>query len=365
MNANYEIEIWDKSGKPLADIYKYCSGFSWSKELNGSETVSFTIDLNKFEEVLRALGFSNDPYGLLDVGHHDIRIKRNGTYIVGCNVYKFTYNTEDPTITMMVECVGYLNFYKTQYITADFENVNQEDILWGAINLCNQKDGGDYGVRQGTHTGAHVQRIRHYTRKEVASLIQQMSNVINGCDFSFTPDKLFNTYEVKGTYRPSVRLTYPGNIQSFSFSRSIAKTANFIYGIGSGNGEDAVQSTAEDAASENCIYRREKIITWNSVTLQNTLDDHTNAALHLIKDAIELPSITLRPGSIDLSQVDVGDTVILEITSNLSLKHINGDYRIKTISCAVDETGSEMVQIGFDDLDIDTIVANQESETEE
>lgn len=364
--AHYSIEIWDKSGRPLADIRQYCSGLSWSKTLNGSESVSFSIDLLRFEKLLSSLGFDGDPFAFFEVGRSDIRIKRNGEYIIGCNVYSIDYSTADPTITMAVTCVGYLNFYKTQYITADYENVYQEDILNDVIAKCNAKTGGDYGVRRGVSIGGgKIQRTRHYARKEVASLIQQMSDVIGGPDFDFSPDKKFNTYEAKGVYRPSVRLSYPGNVQTFSVKRSIEKVSNFVYGLGSGNGDDAIQSTAEDEPSEEYVYRREKIATWNSVSVQATLDEHTQAVLHYTKDIIELPSVTLRPEAVDLSVVDVGDTIVLDISGAASLSHISGSYRIEQISCNVDDNDSEEVSLTFDDLDIEEIIAMQEPEEED
>lgn len=365
--ARYEIELWNKNNEPVADIRRYCYGLSWSKTLNGADALTFSIDLNRFESLLSTLGFTNDPFGFFEVGRFDVRIKRNGQYILGANAYRFNYSTNDPSITMTVECVGYLNFYKTQYVTATFQDVPQHEILWQVINQCNQKPGGDYGIRQGTHTGAIVRRVRHYTRKEVASLIQQMSSVINGCDFSFTPDKKFNTYEAKGVYRPSVVLHYGegGNIQNFSFSRSIEKTANYIYGLGSGNGDDVVSHESEDTASENYLYRRERIITWNSVTRDDTITEHTESALHSLKDIVELPAITLRNDTLDLSVVDVGDTVVVDLGDNLLLKHIKGDYRITDIVCNVDENDSEVVKLSFDSLDIDEIIQSQDSEDDD
>lgn len=359
--AHYEIEIWDKSGKPVADIRPICSNLQWSKTLNGSESLGFTVDLKRFESILEAVGYKNDPFGFMEVGRHDIRLKRNGKYILGANIYRFDYTSSYNSITMRVECVGYLNFYKTQYIDGQYTNTPQQDILWDVIDRCNQKSGGDYGVRRGTHTGDTVNRDRKYERKEVASLIQQMSNVINGCDFEFTPDKLFNTYQTKGTYRPSVRLTYPGNIQSFNFSRTLDKVANYIYGVGSGSGEAAVQSWAEDANSEEYLYRREMVAIWNSVTEQDTLDEHTDATMRAAKDIIELPNITIRDNVLDLSELDVGDTVKVELGGALSLSHVNGDYRIQTISCNVDENDSEEVAVSFDDYDIQNIIYNQET----
>lgn len=360
--AKYAIEIWSKDGIPLADIRHICSNFSWSKTLNGSESIGFTVDLKRFEQILKSVGFDGDPFGLLEVGRCDIRIKRNDKYIVGGNVYRFTYTTSYNSITMRVECVGYLNFYKTQYISAEYANVPQQDIMWDVIERCNQKTGGDYGVRRGNHTGDTVNRDRSYERKEVASLIQQLSNVINGCDFEFTPDKKFNTYQTKGTYRPSIRITYPGNVQTFNFSRTLDKVANYVYGIGSGSGEEAVQSQAEDTESEDYMYRREKISIWNSVTDQDTLNEHTDSVLHAVSKIIELPSITLRDNELDMSEIETGDTIHVKLGGFASISHIDGDFRISNIVCSVDENDSESVTLDFDGQDIEQLIQNQEAE---
>jgi len=128
--AKYEIEIWNKDGIPVADIRQICSNFSWSKTLNGSESVGFTVDLKRMESILESVGYKNDPFGFMEVGRHDIRIKRNGKYIVGANIYRFNYSSGYNSVTMRVECVGYLNFYKTQYITAQYTDAPQQEIMW-------------------------------------------------------------------------------------------------------------------------------------------------------------------------------------------------------------------------------------------
>ncbi len=364
--AKYEIEIWDKSGKPLANIRQICSQLTWSKALNDSEIVSFTIDLNRYEEILANIGFANDPYGLLEVGSHDIRIKRNGYYIIGCNVIKLAYTTADPSISVAVSCAGYLNYYKNRYVTANYTDTYQEDILNDVISKCNDMTGGDYGVTRGVTLGGQKQkRTRSYLRKEVKSLFQQMADVINGPDFDFSPDKKLNVYEAKGVYRPSVRLKYPGNIQSFSFDRSIEKVSNYVYAVGSGNGDDALLATAEDTTSENRFYRREKIATYNSIVIEDTLKDHADAILHYTKEPIELPSVTVADGVLDLNQVDVGDTIELDLSGNLSLDHIDGNYRIQGLDVTVDDNDSETVVITFDGLDADEIIQKQQVEGED
>ena len=56
--------------------------------------------------------------------------------------------------------------------------------------------------------------------------------------------------------------------------------------------------------------------------------------------------------------------MVVKLGSNISLEHIDGDYRIQTIECSVDDNDSEVVKLSFDDLDIDEIVQAQGSEDE-
>lgn len=360
--AKYGIELWSKDGHALADIRQLTWNLSWSKKLNDAETLSFDIDLTRFERLLAQLGYGEEPFGLMDVGSFDIRVKRDGQYLFGANIIRFTYSSSFSSVTVQVEATGYLNYYKNRYFTGKFTNTAQSDILWSVINSCNAKRGGDYGIRLGAVTGAVVKRDREYTRKEVKSLFTQLADVVNGPDFAFTADKYLNIYAVKGTYRPTLSIRYPGNIASFSFARSVDNVSNFVYGIGAGNGEDAIYATAEDTSSEDAIYRRERIITYNSVSKQDTLQQHTDAVLHYTTAPIELPSVTLKGSAVDLNRLDVGDTIDLQINRHPMLSHINGNYRVQEITCHVDENDSEDVTLNFDDIDIDAIIAQQDEE---
>lgn len=363
--AKYEVLVYSKDGNPMGNIFALCQNFQWTKTRNEAYACSFDLDLNQYEQYVEAIGFGDNPYNFMDTGRNDIRIKRNGQWLLGTNIVKFSYSNDDKSLKMTVNCTGYLNFYKTQYVDIAYNNTPQHLIMWGVIDQCNQKNGGDYGVTQGEHIGQTIYRNRNQVRKEVKTFLQQMADVLGGCDFEFTADKKFNTYDAIGTYRPDMRLNYPGNIAGFSFDRSIEKVANFIYGIGSGNGQDAVYAEAEDATSEDYLYRREKIATYNSVVEFDTLAQNIEALKHYSKDPIELPTITVEDGVLDLSSVGVGDTLPVEMSGSKQLAHINGFYRIESITCRVDLNGSETVDLTFDDLDVDGIIALQGGDNEQ
>lgn len=359
--AKYEVLVYSKAGQPMGNIFALCNNFTWSKTRNEAESVTFDLDLNRYEQYIETIGFGDDPISFMEVGRNDIRIKRNGGWLLGTNIIKFDYSNDDNSITMKVSCTGYLNYYKSRYMDIAYTNTPQQDILWGVIEDCNALTGGNYGITQGTHTGGTVNRDRNQVRKEVKSFFQQMSQVIGGPDFEFTADKKLNTYDAIGTYRPDVRLVYPGNIASFAFARSVEKVANFIYGVGAGNGEDAIQATSEDLFSEGYLYRREQVVTYNSVVQEETLQENIDAVKHYSANPIELPTITVEDGVLDLSSVGIGDTLPVEMRGNKSLAHIDGFYRIESITCKVDQNGSETVDLTFDDIDISEIIAMQEA----
>ena len=203
-------------------------------------------------------------------------------------------------------------------------------------------------------------RDRNEARKNVKDFMIRMTNVIAGPDFEFTPDKKFNSYDAIGSYRPDIRLVYPRNVDSFSFERSGDSLYNYIYALGSGNGDDGIQTYSEDAYSQVERYRRETIATFNSVERGDTLQENSDGVLDLSKDVRELPKITLHDGVIDLNDVSIGDTIYLELQRFKSLKHIKGFYRIEKIEVTVDDNDAETVSLTFDDLNIDDIIQKQE-----
>ena len=360
--AKYEVVVFAKDGRPMGNIFSLCENFRWSKTRNDAEAVSFDLNLDRYEEYITAIGFGDNPKNFMETGRNDIRIKRNGRWLLGTNIVKFGYKGGDKGVSMSVNASGYLNYYKKRYIDIDYDATPQELILWGIIAAANAKYGGDYGIRQGTHRGGTISRSRHQVRKEIKSFFQQMSQVLDGPDFEFTYDKKINTYDAIGSYRPDIRLTYPGNIAGWEFDRSVDGVSNFIYGLGSGNGKDAVSAEAENTLSEDYLYRREQIVTYNSIEDVDTLQQNIDAIKHYAADPIELPVITVEDGILDLSTVSIGDTLPVEMRGNKSLSHINGYYRIESISCSVDKNGAETVNLTFDDIDIAGIIAMQDPE---
>lgn len=359
--AEYKIEVYSKNGKCLGDIRHLVQGLKWTEQRNAAETVSFRMDLARYEEYVKKTGMR--PYDFMDAGTTDIRVVRNGKDRVGAHLIKTVFSPNDPSVDIELSFTGYLNYFKDAYVDADYDKTGQGDIAWGVINQYQGKQDGDFGIRRGRFTSLGKNpRQRHQKRANVKDFLVRLSNVIDGPDFQFTPDKKFNTFDAMGSYRPDIRLSYPGNVASFGFERSVDSLANYVIGIGSGNGDDAPSTYATDPYSRKALYRREKIVTFSSVVRETTLQENTNGVLELLKDVRELPSFTLSDGVLDLNDVGLGDTIYIEMNGYIMFEHIRGFYRIEKIEVDVDENDAEEVTLTFDNLSVDDIIAQQEED---
>jgi len=357
--AEYKIEVYSKNGKCLGDIRHLAQRLKWTEQRNAAETVSFRMDLARYEEYVKKTGMR--PYDFMDAGTTDIRVVRDGKDRVGAHLIKAAFSPNDPSVDIELSFTGYVNYFKDAYVDVDYDKTRQGDIAWGVINQYQGKQDGDFGIRRGRFTSLGKNpRQRHQKRANVKDFLARLSNVIDGPDFQFTPDKKFNTFDAMGSYRPDIRLSYPGNVASFGFERSVDSLANYVIGIGSGNGDDAPSTYATDPYSRKALYRREKIVAFSSVVRETTLQENTNGVLELLKDVRELPSFTLSDGVLDLNDVGLGDTIYIEMNGYIMFEHIRGFYRIEKIEVNVDENDAEEVTLTFDNLSVDDIIAQQE-----
>ena len=115
--ADYEVEIWDwKTNTFIADLsYLIVDNLEIEWELNDVEEVNFSLDLLRFEEKCREMGVT--PQDVLTPYKHDIRIRRNGEYILGCQLVEANIQlNNNPPARIDVKGTGFLNLFKDQYI---------------------------------------------------------------------------------------------------------------------------------------------------------------------------------------------------------------------------------------------------------
>lgn len=116
--SEYTIEVWAQKGTVyvgnISDIV--VGGLSINWKLNDVESLDFNLDLVQFEKRCELLGLT--PSQLLTPYVHDIRVRRNGDYIIGCQVVEANIDIpNDGNVTIQVRCTGFLNLFKDRYLT--------------------------------------------------------------------------------------------------------------------------------------------------------------------------------------------------------------------------------------------------------
>ena len=164
-------------------------------------------------------------------------------------------------------------------------------------------------------------------------------------DFSFAPDRTFNCYERKGSDKLDIEALYPGNIHSMKITRSASNLSNKIINIGSGIGDERLQATTSDTISRQTYGTRESVVTRNNVQLTDTLYAQGMGDLRDRKDPTNLPKVTIRDGSINPSNIEVGDCIIVKVEGDEYLGTINGLYRVVQFEISVDLEAVETVNL--------------------
>ena len=210
-------------------------------------------------------------------------------------------------------------------------------------DLCN------LNVALGVDTASSTQsntRQRNYQLQNIKdALINLTCLEEDNFDFSFAPDRTFNCYSRKGADKFNLEILYPGNIHSMTITRSAANLANKIINIGSGIGDERLEVVTSNKASRQIYGTRESVVTYNNVQLEQTLLEHGVGDLWDKKDPSNLPKITIRDGSINPSNIEVGDVIYVKVEGDNYLGTINGVYKVGQLQVSVDSDHVETVNL--------------------
>lgn len=341
----YELELWI-NGVLVADISKLATNRQFTIRRNDTEELQFDLDVKAFEAHCVAAG--RDPEATLVPYVTDVRVKRNGSYLFGVQVVDIAYTFNEGGASMTVKSTGFLDLFRDRYITKSYTAEEATEIARDMLDDT-QVVYGDWGVVNGPeqyNTG--VDRDRNYIDQNIKDALQNLTSLVDGnFDFAFTYDRKFNTYEMQGSYRPNMRLTYPYNIKSISTPKTALNLYNYTIGLGSGFGEETVRSEMSDVDSRLNYGTRMRIVSFNSVADQTVLDQNTEAENDRTKDLLILPKLTVSGEFLDLSSVWVGDRIPVEVQGHPSLP-LNDIYRIEQINCSLDENDSETIDLTVD-----------------
>jgi len=344
----YELELWI-NGAQVGDITKLAKNRSFELVRNGSEQLSFSMSLTAWEEYCADLGAV--PQAVLEAYVTDIRVKRNGSYYFGVHVVDMAYALAESGITLEVKATGFFDLFADRYVTKTY---TQEERVAIFLDLINEtQDTGnpddDFGVVPGPlqyDTG--LLSDREYVDQNVRDGGTNLTNLSDGnFDFRFNYDRSVETFAQIGSDRPDSKFTYPYNIKSGKVAHTATSLWNYIIGLGSGFGEEALRTITADPTSRGNHKTRQKIVSFNSVTEQQTLDENTYAYLQKVKDILELPTFNISGALANLDFLGVGDRIPVEVVGHPALP-LNGTYRIEKIAVTLDDNDAEDIAITVD-----------------
>lgn len=344
----YEFELWI-NGVQVGDITRLVKDRRYSLRRNASEALTFSMDLRAFEDYCTEAG--RDPNEMLVPYVTDVRVKRKGVYLFGVEIQEASFELALDGVKMNVRSAGFLDLFKDRYITATYSGEESTDIVRDAIALTqSESPDDDFGVLPGaTQEQTGINRDREYVDQNVRDLIVNMTSLEDGnFDIKFNYDRTYDIYQQQGSDRPSNKFTYPYNITSGSIPNTALNLYNYIIGLGSGFGEETLRSIASDGVSRGNYKTRQKIISFNSNTLQETLDQNTQAYLPKVKDLLMLPKFNVSGEFCDLGIIGVGDRVPVEVLGYSSISLAN-TYRIEQIDVSLDENDAEDISLTLDD----------------
>lgn len=251
-----------------------------------AEIIRYTYRLNRpgSIDVTLPLGHPKTVRTNLDAGVHELVVRRNNQVVWAGPV--LTVDEEDGRRSrkLTVRGEGLMAYLRRWHVTATLiygATDQTTGIAWGLINHHQSKAGGNFGIVNGAVASGR-NRDRTYWWWEAANIAEaliQLSEVDDGFDFDFRPDRTFVTYYPRrGSIRSDVVFD-ERNIRSFSRSVDATEQASQVIGLGAGEGSGMLLHTAQSSAAVATHKLTQTVGSWKDVAVAQTLIDHTTSLL--------------------------------------------------------------------------------------
>lgn len=195
----------------------------------------------------------------------------------------FSADAASDTLTCKFQDPAWIFARRYSLGTETFTATDQGLILWGLVAAQNARSGGDTWIRQGNVTTG-VTRDRAFSRQTLAQLFDDMTKVINGCDWEIAPVDYYelngtramgvlNVYDEQGSDRPNAVFGYSpsgvANIQNATLAYLDVTTIATVTGVTTSQGQ--ISGTA-GTAEESGFGLLEQVTADQDVSVQATVD---------------------------------------------------------------------------------------------
>lgn len=363
---DYSFEIWNRTGSLIADLTGIATDRTFEAERNAAGQINFNIDAKLLNDY--ATANSTSGAAILSPGANEVRVKRGATYLMGGKISYFETTGSGAEKEVSVKADGFLNLFKDRFYEKQrvFTGVQASTILWTVIDETQTASSNFYdssmaalpsstdttfGVTQGTLDTIGTKDRTYDIGKNVKDILVQMTELqTTATDIYFTYDKIFNAVVRQGSDKPGIVFETGKNIISYRFPVDAQSLANRVLTTGSGSegGGTLVTSVVQDTSSQTNYRVRQLMRQFNSISEQDTLDDHGNAYLAAAKDPLNVPEITVDlNGDIDIEDLWVGDRVTVNVFDPELPSDPSGFYRVEKINMSISNEGNETAQLSL------------------
>lgn len=343
--TKWGFEIYNSSGLLIADLAGLAQDRKFILVRNREGSATFSLDEVPFTAYCSAL--SMNPSDVLSVFRNDLKIHINGVYLYGGPLTHWQINEAGK---IEVRSMGYFGLLKYRYLpdSLSYTNTDAGQIAKGlVVNIQTSMHDSSFGFTEGT-IQTSVNRDRNYPiyKNEYEAMVQ-LSEVINGFDFEITHEKKLNVYyPMQGVDNTDIELSYPGNINSFSYSTDGTQLANRHIVRGSGYGNDQKVWIHDDAPYQAAYRELDSILDYPDVSKSTTLEEYAEGYTEIYKEPLNLLEVTIN-GNKDpiIGTYGIGDRIPISIRKGNTINFTKQKYRIDAIETSIDDGDNSQIKL--------------------
>lgn len=372
-NTKYELNLYI-NGNLVGNVRSIATKLVWARRRTkrGADSIDFTLNDKVFEKWCEkhytTIGDLLKPYAL------ECRVVRDGVEVLGGFLATMpAYHPRQASAELDLHFDGYLNLLAGVYIYDDNTTLplgtvtgTMGSLIQQFITLANTRStnaGKGFGFVANTIDVMPSITNTFDNYKTVKEFITDRCDNTQGAgpfDVYFYADK---SYDVKADSNFGDIITgwiaqYPADPRKISLSEISAPEmmdyASVIFAIGYGeissnSDEDTTISTivSQDSATAEYGYC-EKLVSYSSITRQDTLLQKALTDLHILSNPIWRPEVAtngkwLAPTPNGDNKIWLGDTITIQNNADLT-GMTSGTFRVNELEVRVSSTGSENIK---------------------
>jgi hypothetical protein len=319
---------------------------TWTDELEGPGAIQFSCEVDRLSSDVK------ERFRDLKAHPTEVWLNLDGQRVAAGPV--FGYQLQGGTLSATAP--GLLAYLGYMWLTEDlvFAGVDQFAIAAALIDHWQDLAYGHFGIdTSGVGTSGVPPRDRSYVAAEqhqVLRRVLELAAVDDGFDVHIDPAtrELVLHHPYRGEDLTSSVVVDARNITDDSLVVSVAPgdLASEAFGLGTGPTAVRIVSTRSDATVRAAFGRAGVAENFDGVSVQGTLDDHTQALLDARTDQLITPAAGLIPVD-DVNEMSFGpgDTIAYAFDPGLGLVAL--ERRVLRKQVTVDAKGSTEVSVAF------------------